>query len=360
MPDRLQDPGRSFRGGCRLCGSASGFQVHSVPEMMFGTRVAFPYLECRACGSLQIEDVPADLARFYPADYYAKRPPGALGIRLRGAWMRYSLTGRGLAGRLLARLYGPHPIHRWVRGARLDWDSPILDVGCGDGRLLVAMAACGFTDLTGIDPFLDGGRREGGVELRRATLEEEGGRFDCVMFHHAFEHVPDPLDTLRSAAERVGAAGTILIRTPVAATHAWRMYGTAWVQLDAPRHLNIPSEEGMRRLAARVGLEVTAVEYDSTAFQFWGSELYQRGIAYAPRPAYRNRPSPRLIPRERMKTFARQAQELNARGDGDSACFYLRRARPADGTEAAALHDAEPFSAQPQLVGAQRVTADEP
>ena len=63
----------------------------------------------------------------------------------------------------------------------------------------------------------------------------------------------------------------IVIRIPIAGTHAWQTYGVDWVQLDAPRHLFLHTEDGMRSLAAGAGLQVTAVVHDSTAMQFWGS-----------------------------------------------------------------------------------------
>jgi hypothetical protein len=39
--------------------------------MMIGLGEAFDYLECPVCGSLQIAEIPADLSRYYPADYYS-------------------------------------------------------------------------------------------------------------------------------------------------------------------------------------------------------------------------------------------------------------------------------------------------
>ena len=53
---------------CRICGGSPGAR-HVAREMMYGTREAFGYFECSSCGCLQIAEVPADLARFYPADY---------------------------------------------------------------------------------------------------------------------------------------------------------------------------------------------------------------------------------------------------------------------------------------------------
>ena len=45
-------------GGCAAPG----------PEGMFRTGESFDYLECEPCGSLRIDEVPADLSRHYESD----------------------------------------------------------------------------------------------------------------------------------------------------------------------------------------------------------------------------------------------------------------------------------------------------
>jgi hypothetical protein len=42
---------------------------------MYGTRETFSYLACADCGCLQISNIPADLARYYPSDYYSYDAP---------------------------------------------------------------------------------------------------------------------------------------------------------------------------------------------------------------------------------------------------------------------------------------------
>ena len=52
------------------------------------------------------------------------------------------------------------------------------------------------------------------------------------------------------------------------------------MQLDAPRHLVLYSLAGLRRLAEAEGFGVELVAFDSTGFQFWGSELVRDGIPH--------------------------------------------------------------------------------
>ena len=39
--------------------------------MMFGYRDEFAYFACGQCGCLQIADIPPDMSRYYPANYYS-------------------------------------------------------------------------------------------------------------------------------------------------------------------------------------------------------------------------------------------------------------------------------------------------
>jgi hypothetical protein len=52
------------------------------------------------------------------------------------------------------------------------------------------------------------------------------------------------------------------------------------VQLDAPRHLFLHTRKSFGLLAARAGLQIEKWFCDSTSFQFWGSELYQRKLPF--------------------------------------------------------------------------------
>ena len=111
------------------------------------------------------------------------------------------------------------------------------------------------------------------------------------------------------------------MRIPVAGTRAWRTYREHWVQLDPPRHLFVPSVDAMHRLAARAGLAVADVLFDSTAEQFAISEMYRAGVS----PNTPEGRRWRVEPAQRRRWEA-QARALNAAGDGDQAAFLLRAA----------------------------------
>jgi SAM-dependent methyltransferase len=310
---------------CRVCGNDSLNRLHMVREAMFGTREAFPYIECSRCGCMQIQEVPADLARHYPAGYYsmnkpAQHPSSFLKMAIKRVRTRYWITNSGHAGKLLARVYktpGPPWWRGWFEHMNVGLDDPILDVGSGAGDLLFNMSDYGFTDLTGIDPFIDGDSAYGRVQLLKRFHAEMTGNFALVMMHHAYEHMPDPLEAMQSVHRLLRPGGIGLIRIPVMGKHAWCTYGVNWAQLDAPRHLFIHTERSIEVLAERVGLQVEKVVYDSGAFQFWASEQNTAGKRWSSADADN--------PPGNMQKLVEKADALNRQNDGDQASFFLRR-----------------------------------
>jgi hypothetical protein len=133
----------------------------------------------------------------------------------------------------------------------------------------------------------------------------------------------DPRATLTTLRNRLRPGGAIVIRVPVADSDAAEMYGSDWVQLDAPRHLIVPTDAGMQAVADACGLTLTRTFRDSTAFQFWGSEQYRRGIPLHDPRGYGHPGGEQLFPPAQIAAWEQAAIDLNARGRGDSAGYVL-------------------------------------
>lgn len=318
---------------CEVCGNQSGNSVHTATEMMFGLGGRFRYLECGQCGCLALQDVPGDLSPFYPPDYYSFAD-GDADPRVRFYGLRRRLMGRFLRSRRVAelmlrtkaRLGSDAP--PWVlamSGLNLTTEAAILDVGSGSGHRLRHLERMGFTDLTGADAFLPtDGRQTDHVTLVSSAPSEVSGIFDFIMCHHSFEHMADPAGVLATLRDRLSPHGAILLRVPLAGSFAWRHYGVDWVQLDAPRHLFVFTRTGMDLLAAKSGLAVTRVIFDSDALQFWGSEQYKRGIPLSD-PRTPGRDGVSLFTSAQIEDYERRARSLNADGDGDQVAFLLEK-----------------------------------
>lgn len=155
-------------------------------------------------------------------------------------WYRPA-TGRfsGLGDRLL----------RWSRGRlanRIDAvapSGPVLDIGSGDGTL--------------VDAVRRRGRPAVGVEREddlAATAEPDG--YAAVVLWHSLEHLPDPADALRSAADRLRHRGLLIVAVPNIGSLQARLFGSRWFARDLPRHLVHLTGPALRRRIEAIGLVV--------------------------------------------------------------------------------------------------------
>lgn len=321
---------------CRLCKTIDAHRPVQLHERMYGSLQEFNYFECTFCGTLQIYEIPDDMGVYYPSNYYSfsddqsnglSQSVGALRMKMRGIRTNYILHGRSLIGRAL-QAYSPDQINAsidWLRKANVQTDSTILDVGCGFGRILRLLREKGFTRLFGVDPYIPEEVKETCLSIEKKTIFESHGAYDLVMFNHSFEHMPNPKEIMAAANALCKPGGTVLIRTPVAACAAWRKYGEYWVQLDAPRHLFIPTESGIRALAAEFDLELRDTIYDSTELQFYGSEMYRKSLPLFQENGEKTISALAPFSTAEMDDFKRHSEFLNTIQQGDQAAFFLHR-----------------------------------
>lgn len=313
---------------CGVCGSKTGLRPFVAQERMFGWGGEFAYFECSGCGTLQIAEIPSDLSRYYPPDYYsfnqdeigAQSPLKVWLKRQRFSFYLGAQNPIGFALHKALRL-AMSERYSWYRQAGLRFDSAIADIGCGNGRLLDALSQDGFTNLVGIDPFLESDvARPNGVHLWKKNLADVEETFDFVSLEHVFEHMAEPHATMREIARVLKPGGWALIRIPIAA-YAWQKYGVCWYQLDAPRHIFLHTVEGMRHLTRSAGLELKKIVFDSTAEQFVFSEGYKRGYIFlAPE-------TNAMFSDEEKAEFGRRAAQLNRDEQGDQAAFLIAKPR---------------------------------
>jgi hypothetical protein len=112
---------------------------------------------------------------------------------------------------------------------------------------------------------------------------------------------------------------------PTTSSYAWKHYGVNWVQLDAPRHLFLYSIESMKRLAEKADLVLDEIIYNSSDFQFWGSEQYLRDIPLLSDRSYGVNPSQSIFSDNQINEFKQKAKKLNLLNQGDQAAFYLKK-----------------------------------
>ena len=315
---------------CIICGNTNNNELFRVKELQLGLGDEFIYQLCGSCGSAQLKNPPQDFSRYYPNESYysfkmemkSLKKPGLLRL-LKASYILYGKNK--LLGNLLSIGYKVPEFYGWMKDSKAQLNDSILDVGCGNGGLLTKLHRMGFTRLTGIDPFIKEGHDYGEIKILKKDIFEVEGKFDLIMMHHALEHMSEPLRAMKKAHSMLNDNKYLLIRIPVIGNYGWQKYREHWAGLDAPRHIFIPSEKGMRMLAKQAGFELVKLEYDTVDYLIWCSEQYMKGISlYADNSHMVNKKASSFSNKD-IKQFRKKLAEENAKNNGDTAAFYLKK-----------------------------------
>jgi 2-polyprenyl-3-methyl-5-hydroxy-6-metoxy-1,4-benzoquinol methylase len=312
---------------CKICSNSENFDKYVVKEMMFGFRDEFMYFQCKKCFCLQIGEIPENMNKYYPNNYYSyisnnNNRNSIITQFIKKERDKYAVFNKGFFGKLIY-YFKPNIKLKALSEAHITKDSFILDVGCGNGVLLNNLGDIGFKNLTGIDPYIDKDiKYHNGVNVQKKEISDVMEKQDLIMLHHSFEHMSNPLEILRSIEKLLKNDGYCVIRIPTVSSYAWRHYKEKWVQLDAPRHFFLHSRESMELLTKKASLEIVKIVYDSSEFQFLGSERYLKDIHL-----YDNIKDNQIFSPKEIKNFRLKAKELNQKQDGDACAYYLKKAK---------------------------------
>ena len=230
------------------------------------------------CGLVWLDPAPIeeDIGKAYQGYYTHSQPEPGTSVLRDVCWsIWHSYLGRRFGygqgvGRGWRRALWPlaflHPGGRdELDAAAMHLPAPprparVLDVGCGSGVLLARMQALGWqVEGLEVDPAAVEAARRRGVPVRLGTLEAQHfpeNSFDAVHSAHVIEHVYDPVALLSECRRILKPGGTLVILTPNVESWGHRHYGSAWLNLDPPRHLVLFSATTLRRAAELSGLSM--------------------------------------------------------------------------------------------------------
>jgi SAM-dependent methyltransferase len=139
----------------------------------------------------------------------------------------------------------------------------ILDVGCGGGWFLRISKKLGATEQ-GVEPnaYAAAQAQSQGLRVFHGTLESYfekiplGTQFDIITANHVIEHVPEPVETLRTMKQLLAPGGFVWIGVPNASYPICRALKGWWSSTDLPYHLMHFTPASMVEAGRRAGLRV--------------------------------------------------------------------------------------------------------
>ena len=307
---------------CSVCGNSNSNREYILQEKMYGSGDEFNYFQCSKCGCLQIEKIPENIAEYYPTDYMAFSINEKLNFKKKiSSWLlihsyRNQINQRDLVGKL-AKKYNDYYQRAILWAKDSNFNSKVLDVGCGVGKRLLLMHKIGYKNLEGIDPFIQNDIvYYDKIHIKKGDIYDLNGKYDFITLHHSFEHMPNPRNVFEKISGLLSDEGILLIRVPVMDCFAWKEYGVNWFQLDAPRHFFSHTINSIEFLAKLNNMVLTDVVFDSTESQFVYSEKYKNNIPLDGKSIHS---------KEEIKNFHNKALELNESKEGDMACFFIKK-----------------------------------
>lgn len=308
---------------CNICGS--GTNTIEVQEQMLGMKEKFVYNQCTNCGHTHINAIPVDMAKYYDSkEYYS--------FSNKNSFTKDNFSNIGIKGKLkkLFLFFGlkKSPLYSAALKAffsirNVKKEMNILDYGCGAGQFVKELTEIGFTNARGYDLFLSQNISiDGEIYLSNDLSLLKNSSWDIITLNHVFEHVYDPIQTLKEINQLMPAGGRLLLRFPVIDSYSFEKYKENWVQFDAPRHINLFTRKSIQMAVQRAGgYKFENMYDDSFHFQFTGSELYLKKLSLKPAD---NSFKKRLFSPDAYK-YHFLAKKLNKQNKGDQIVVILEK-----------------------------------
>lgn len=248
---------------CALCGADEPQPQLQLDDLLYRT-LPHPVqlVRCQRCGFLYLtpQPTPKREAEFYPQAYGPHHRHGLT------AWARQQLL------RHEVRALWPYlaPPRR------------ILEIGCGTGDLLQLIREAGNPNVAGLEP-----REQAVARAQARNLAVQRGRledftaaqrcYDTILLQHVLEHLDAPVKALRRIAGFLKPGGVLILWLPNGASWAARVFGSAWIGYDPPRHRSVFTPTTLGRALAQAGLTTREVHHEWHGLDWaWGLRLLVR------------------------------------------------------------------------------------
>jgi 2-polyprenyl-3-methyl-5-hydroxy-6-metoxy-1,4-benzoquinol methylase len=234
---------------CPLCGATGGRETLRHDRWRL--------IECGGCGLAYMPEIPTGAAvetQFEWADSFKRE-----------RWERWMRNPLFRAATFAAILVRPPREYRAMRRIRRYLPPPVrmLDIGCGNGRLVATALAAKARRRLPTERILCG---------RLADFDLPAGSFDLITSVSYMEHEPDPAAIARRCAILLRPGGVCAHKTPNYASRLRGVLGAKWSGYRWPEHVQYFTPATILRLMQTAGFETIDVYTPA-----WGDNMWWFG-----------------------------------------------------------------------------------
>lgn len=238
---------------CNLCNSNEPHILFKGKDMVHKKQGTFTVVQCKKCGLIYTNPRPKQsiISEYYPDDYW-------------------DIDEATKSSEAKLKLF----IHKFINKFSYKLtiapqiDGKILDIGCGDGKLLFKLKKDGWRTY-GVETSelaAEYAQNKYDIEIFNGTVEEaqfEDETFDVVILNHVLEHLSDPTATLNEINRIMAEGGILAVGIPNAGSFEAKFFKKYWTAWELPRHLYHFTPETASSLLEKTGFEEQIIKFDN-------------------------------------------------------------------------------------------------
>lgn len=232
---------------CCVCGDELCDVVAEGPDFEYDScDNTFFYVRCVSCGHHYINPVPdvSSLPTIYPPHYgnYSNSLNPGLAFKVKGM----------LEGLILKKL-----------NKKLNKEGTVLDIGCGDGRLLdgIKKYCPNITEYQGLEIFEDAVKIAQGKGYKAwvGNIDQEtlpANTYDLISMVQVIEHVFNPIGCIENIYQALRPGGVAWFETPSTVCVDYNLFKKRyWGGYHLPRHINLFNPKSFRKILEDKGFK---------------------------------------------------------------------------------------------------------
>ncbi len=234
------------------------------------THKEFPIAKCAQCHLVYLKDIPTpeEMQKIYPPNYYSFSESKSENILVK------------FVRDYLERIKG----HKYQELLKLN-TAHVVDIGCGDGRLLdILKKSCPLDwqfygiefEGPAINHVLKKGYKVKPGDIGALDISDWEEKFDLAMLHQVLEHTHYPQKILSKIRTMLKPGGILSLELPDIEAWDFKLFNKRyWGGYHIPRHFYLFNKQNIQELALMSGYEIISIKSILSPV-FWIHSIHNR------------------------------------------------------------------------------------